>query len=348
MPVLAAYIGFSSISYLVYKSSNDYVFGTYPYTYSADLFDSYSSESQFYIELFSNILRDNNLKFLETDILVGDYIRYPDLEFEVKRSYLLSEILKGISLSHFPLNISSYSITTPNSMLCYLPVSNGEYLGSDTKKMETDELNYYFNYSIYPNIVNYEMTLLIDHDRNIVSKLRNTELEYNNKLPLCFMGSRFSYPYGQFNKESDYILLLNILKNPGIYELELDRDRYLMLAYMLNSFDKSLELRAEGKIEKVGTLINTFGDVECMITSEIGTSQLLDIEKDRVFVLPLNYNEKAHVIIKNNTIGTMEKDVIGGKLGVIFDTRLEKYDITENLKVFNDSIKILEQALNKI
>ena len=162
------------------------------------------------------------------------------------------------------------------------------------------------------------------------------------------MGSRFAAPYGFYNTEIDYILILNLIKKAGIFEVELDRERYLILQYILKAYDKSAQLMAEGKVEKLGTLINTYGEAECLITSEIGTSQLLDIEKDKVFVLPLNYNERAHLTIKSQKIGTMEKDVTGGKLGLIFDTRVEKVDITSDLKVFNASLKSLGQALSKI
>jgi hypothetical protein len=347
MPVLTAYIGFSSVSYLFYKSSSDYKFGTFPYVFSEELYGNYSDERKFYKELFSSICKENDVKFSECDIVVGSFIKLPELDFKVKKTFLLDEIINGISSKHYPLVINSYSIISPDLYLSYLP--NGEDdCENSNQKIGPEELAYYYNLAIYHNVVPFEINNLVDHDRNIINKLCKNKLEYTGEKPISFMGSRFTSPYGTFNREIDYILLINLIRNPGIYEIELDRDRYLILKYMLNNYVVNSELLAEGKVEKVGTLINTYGGVECMITSEIGTSQLLDIEPDRVFIVPLNYNEKAHITIKNNNVGILEKDVTGGKIGVIFDTREEKYDITSNLKVFNESVKVLSQAFNKL
>jgi hypothetical protein len=347
MPVLTAYIGFSSVSYLFYKSSSDYVFGTYPYVYSSELYGNYSDEKKFYKELFAYICKENGVKFSECDFVVGAFVKLPEFDFDIKKKFLLDEILNGITSKHYPLVINSYSIISSDKYLSYLPYGGSE-CNDNTTKMGPEELAYYYNLAIYHNVVPFEINNLVDHDRNIVDKLCNNKLEYTGEKPVTFMGSRFSPPNGLFNREIDYILMINLIRNPGIYEIELDRDRYLILKYMLNNYVVNSELLAEGKVEKVGTLINTYGSVECMITSEIGTSQLLDIEQDRVFIVPLNYNEKAHITIKNNNIGILEKDVTGGKIGVIFDTRIEKYDITSNLKVFNESVKVLSQAFNKL
>jgi len=347
MPVLAIYIGTSSISGVIYESSDKYRFISYPYVYSDELFSGYVSEGEYYKSFITNICAEYKLKLTDVEIVVGTFLKKIDVGFEVKKSFNLPEILNGVSTSRFPVVVNSYSVVTPNNFISYL-VLNDETSVQPDAALSEDEKNFYHNTSVYNSVVHFDMTTLVDHDRNILAKLATNELIYNNNLPLTFMGSRFAAPYGFYNTEIDYILILNLIKKAGIFEVELDRERYLILQYILKAYDKSAQLMAEGKVEKLGTLINTYGEAECLITSEIGTSQLLDIEKDKVFVLPLNYNERAHLTIKSQKIGTMEKDVTGGKLGLIFDTRVEKVDITSDLKVFNASLKSLGQALSKI
>ena len=106
------------------------------------------------------------------------------------------------------------------------------------------------------------------------------------------------------------------------------------------------------KPEQLGTLINSPGETTCLIETDLGTSQLLDVGPGRIAFVPLEMSDQARVVIKSVNLGSIERNVQGGKLGLIIDTRtkndLKTYDHNQLQIDINANLKNIGQVLAKI
>jgi hypothetical protein len=344
MSVLSAYIGASSVNALLYFDEKKFSYINFPFVYSDSLFSNYTNPTDFYKEIFKNICKQNKAKFSECDILLTGYAYTPDINIETALSMSLNEALNSVT-GYFPIVVNNCSVVTTRNVLSYVDLLSKTKEGEPV--MSLDEINHYANLTLYPQIAPVDMSVKLNIDKNISSKTHVNPIALDENSPLLFTGSRFNRLYNPENPELDYMLMLSLLDAEGIYEIKLDRDISAILMSMLKVHLKSAGT-IEDTVEPAGVLVSSSGEVECLVESDMGTQQMIDVEKNRIFILPVDASESVRLLIKSVSFGTVEKVVSGGSLGVVFDTREVKADMATDIKFFDSSLHVFSRALNRI
>ena len=345
MPVLSVYIGSSCVNALLYVDDSEYSFLSFPFAYSDALFSNYVSVDEFYKGVLDYFCKQEKAKLSDCDIVLTTDTPHNLSKIGAKMVLGLGEVFTSMS-HYFPLMIDSCSIITPRDSLSYVDLKRANIINSD--EVEDVEMDYYANLALYPQVVPPDMPARMEIDKAISAKTYAYPLTFNSESPLVFTGPRFMRHFSSGeHEELDYMLMLSLLNSAGIYDIYVDRDMSAILLAMLRTYLNS-ETTAHDTVKKVGVVIDSNGPIECLVTSEIGTSQLVEIEKNRIFIVPLGEREKAKILVKSSSFGTVEKYVEGGKLGLIFDTREIKADLTSDIKVFDYSMHLFSQALKKI
>jgi len=337
MPALCVFADLQSTSLLLYKSPLEYWFKTFPYVYSVPVFSSSFTQDAFYRALFDAFCQQNKIKLEKCDLLLMGLLEAPKLQsLPVKYSASLHEVLKSIQ-NYYPLFVSNSFVC--NSESCYSTHSS-IVKKSPPEPKDSEEENYYANMEIYPQLVTPEISVQVDIDRNIASLL-DSSIKFPKDMPVVFCGSRFSQ--NAVSSELDYLLLLNLVKSGGIYDVRIDKNNALILTTLLKMFDPKTEL--ENEIEKEATLIVSANSLECMVKTDVDTSQLVQLDRDRILVLPMAREERVQIMVKSHDLGLVEKAIGGGRIGIIFDTRVSKDIRPEDMKVFSSGLRAFKEVL---
>ena len=112
-------------------------------------------------------------------------------------------------------------------------------------------------------------------------------------------------------------------------------------------YDKSLVTDAYEYFEKLGSFIRTGGACECLFSTGLGDDQLIEIEENKIFVLPVMLESPARLSIKSRDLGTIDIRTTGGKIGLVFDTRSEERSIYDDVKLLNECVKQFEVVLKE-
>jgi hypothetical protein len=337
MTALCVFVDVQSVSLLLYKTSDEVTLKVFPYVYSDALFSSSFTKAQFFESLLKSFCKENGVKLTDCDILATGFFEAPDIGMPIKFSKSLHEIFSSIH-SYYPIYANNYTLMTPDYCYSYSPVGQ-KFEGADVK--EVDEENFYANMEIYPQIKATDISAQMDIDHGICSLLRGKE-KIPQGLPIVFLGSRFSQI--SIVPELDYILMLNLIRTSGVYDIRRDSSNVLVLYALLRMY--KAEENFDLHLDREATLITTTGTLECMIKTEVGTSQLAEVEKDKVLVLPVGRDERLKLMVKARDIANKERMVNAGKIGLIFDTRLDKATHVADIKVFSAGLKAFKEALN--
>lgn len=337
MPVLTAYIGLQSVNGLIFKSSEDYQFYTYPYVYSPEVMSGYYSGSAFYKAVFEYFCEQSKVKFSDCDILLTGFFEPHILDFKIEYASI-DKVLEFIK-SYNSVLVNNFAIVTQLGFKSFLPLEKGSVCG---KTFEPDEQNYYSNMTIYPQIFPVDLSSQIDLDSNISKLICNTKIDFSADKPILFMGSRFTGK--KYHKELDYLLMISLIRDSGIYKINVDEKNTVILSSLMQ-MQNIKNSNIDHEPVSVGTLISTKGPLECMVSTDIGTSQVIELQADKFFVLPLGEGSKAKIVLKSQGADAIEKEVSGGSLGLIFDTRENKEDLIGETKLFNESMKIISGAM---
>lgn len=340
MPALSVFIDAHSISLLVFISPVEYYLYNYPYVYSDAYFGSSYDATSFYKAVFENFLSKHKLKLSDVDLLLAGYQSAPSLLLETKLSKSLREVLKTIH-SYYPIVINNISISTSDFSL--MRTSDPlEKVHSEVK--DSAEVDYYANMRIYPQLVSNDIPIQLDIDRNISSLLvssKSLKVKFPTKTPIVFCGSRFTQQ--TVARELDYLLMLDVINNSGVFDIRVNRNNSLILFSLLKLFKP--EITDFPDIVREGALISSRSAVECMVRTDVGTTQLVQLEKGRIMVLPLAHDERVNIMVKARDIENSERIVNGGKLGLIFDTRDSKNEQMSDVRVFNSGMKTFNTIL---
>ncbi|OGC70704.1 hypothetical protein A2415_03640 [candidate division WWE3 bacterium RIFOXYC1_FULL_39_7] len=337
MPVLAAYIDTQNVSILLYISHEEYYLYNFPYVYSNDVFSASYSESTFYQAVFDYFCKQHKLKLSDCDVVISGFLEPPRLDFNLKYYISLFDLIRRVN-GYFPILVNNYSIFTQQGFYCWDAVKGAL---SSEEMMDSEEVNFYSNTELYPQLVATDLSTQSDIDRNILGLLGSAHLRIPDNQPLIFGGSRFT----QINMvpELDYMMILNLIQQEGVFDIRIDRNNSAILFALLNLYDSNINMEPTPELE--GTVISTFTGLECMVKSEVGTSQVVQLDKNRIFVLPVGLNERPAIMLKSPNIDTLEKRVSGGRMGIIFDTRENKGRQIDDFRVFNSGIKSFSNAL---
>ena len=330
MPILCSFTDLHGVSLLLYKSPEEFWFKNFPYIYNKAIFSTSFTEDLFYQNLFTSFCKEHDVNLSLCDVLLTGFLEAPKLGIPVKLTKSLYEVFENIKYT-YPILINNTSILTTD--FCF----SSSTLKPHRKSVEfgdVDEDNYYANLEIYPQIVTNEISTQIDLDSNIAF-LMDEKSTLPSGLPLLFCGSRFSRT--SIFAELDYLLMLNLIREPGVYEIKRDTFNVTILSALLNIYDRKTNIKPE--IEKSATVISNPSALECMIKTDEGTSQLVQLEKDKTMVVPIPKGNRAKILLKSHLLGTVEHEIIGGDIGLIFDTRVEKRIVIQDVGIFSLGLK---------
>lgn len=337
MPVLSAYIGISSVSMFLYKSSEKHCFVNFPYVYSPNLFQNYLTPEQFYLDVFTRFSDDSGFNLSNSDLYITSFIENINKEKMgpfVKEARLVSDVIDKLG-SCFPILVNNYSVVAPG---IYLSKVEAREHGKSIYD-QPEEADFYANLGIYPQLRSVDLTSQVNLDKNVLSNCGGLQIDAAIERPLVFLGERFM---GGGIKELDYVFALSMVCSSGVYELKIDRNNSQILLDPLRSL--SMVSAVENTLENVGTLVSVNGAAECSIKTDDGSVKVLDVLKDSLLLVPLADGSEAEIYVKNS-YQNIEKRVRGGTLGIIFDTRLEKRSLYADVKLFNKALKLVGAAM---
>lgn len=340
MPALAVYIGALNVSILLENDDGSYDFSVFPYVYSRELFSNYCNESAFYKNLLENYLKPLKKKLSSYDVLVAGYMDPPVLDFPVKFSTTLHNILSQVQ-GYFPILMNNYSIITKDAFSCSMKYKFEDIFVS--YKNSKSEVDYYANLGIYPQLVPNDIATQIDLDEIVIETASKECFKFKENEPLIFGGSRFAQTSAQ--DISKYALILNSIRNTGSYKVFMDPKNTFVLLELLKMYRQNLSINSENYLVNVGTVVSTKGVTECLVTQEAGVGQFFSLEPESIYILPVSPDSIVHVDIKNKELGSKSLNLSGGKLGLIFDTRVKKNSMSSDIKIFNNFIRQVNEVL---
>lgn len=336
MPLLAAYFDSSSVSFLIKKDKKSVELLNFPYVYSKGILSNQCTEQQFYDFLITKILTDRRINISKCDILTSGLIYSPTLSIPTKFSVGVSDLIQN-SNDFTPVAAGDFYFLSKDLLSSFSYCNEGDIV---SKGDEVGQLNYYSNMCIYPQIVSNDFSKQSDIDEKILEKMpKDFKLEPGKIL---FTGGRFSQRI--LSEELSYVLILGMLKEYGIYEVYIDRNNAFSLSQMVKMYDKNSVFSIEDYIEKSGLFIRTGGSVECLLSSGVGDDQFIEIEKDKVFLMPLNLSGNAKLSLKSNALGSIDVKTNGGEVGIVFDTRVGNESLYKDVKLFNNCVKQFERS----
>jgi len=329
--ILACYFDTSDISLVLLSlDSNNVEFFNFPYKYSSAAFSNQTNEAGFNKDVIETFLKNKKIKTSDIEVITCGFIEVPPVDIETKQSLKLVSIIKEIE-EFYPFVVNEFSVLTKDSILSY------EMCSEKSQDIDGGGSNELANLSIYPQIIPVDILTSTELDRSIAAKVESLELGYKSKDALTFSGSRFSrtilYEY------LDWILAFDLVRKPGIYEIFLDRRNAIPLFNIIKKYKPEILLNPKPYLEVLGTLINSQGETECLLTSDVGTSQFFDVKKDGFYVVPMLHEAPSSLSIKSRSLGNLNISVSGGKVGLIINTG--NSSLFNNVKVFNDCVKQL-------
>ncbi len=340
MTVLSVFVDLHNINLLLFKSKDEFWFKKFPYVYNKSLFSASFSKDEFYLSLFTSVCSEHGVALETCDILICGFLDEPKFgtdshselskKANVKLSTTLFEVIKKVE-HVYPVHINNHAVFTKEK--CY-SLTSVRSINKPTELIDIDEENYYANLELYPQIVSNEIAVQIDIDTNIASLIPE-DYSVDPAVPVVFCGARFSHNY-QF-KELDYLLILNFLNKPGVYDVRRDDNDALVLTTMLKMYDSKIDIDIEIPHEE--TVLVSKYTIDGAIQTQEGTSQLVHIDKNRLLVIPSAKEERINIKLKSRDLGNVDRDVEGSNIGLIFDTRDSKKLNPQDVKNFSVGIK---------
>lgn len=314
MPILSVFMGSSSTSFLLYKGEKDFVLYNYPYSYNPNF--NRTSRKQFYLDLFDFVTGELGLNHTECDVLLTDLVDPSLGDYQIKSSKLLRDVL--LSVTDFScIFVDSYSLLIGGECLSASPYSG---TNSFIRLNEVEQHNYIANSTMYLNSNPQKDFDIFDKDDITRYLADNLEVKSPSSNKILFTGDRFAN-INDF-KSLAYLLAFDLIKSPGFYTLYLDTGNFLPCAAHIAMYKpEASHLIQDVSTFMLGNLVNAPDGVECLIKSNVGTSQLVVIRNEGIQLYPFEKDTSTTVVIKNATLGSSEKSLKGGELGIILDTR---------------------------
>lgn len=345
MPLLAAYFDTSVVSFLLKKDKKNIEFYTFPYVYSKGTLSNQCSNKEFYMYLIDTFLSERKIKTKSCDLILSGFLEAPDFIDNSKFTAGIVDVVQN-SEDYLPIIVNNSSLITKNIVNSFSNCKEDSKLSKvSLENKDFGKLDYHSNICIYPQIVSDDLSTQSDIDENIIKKIpTNFKIEGGKKV--VFSGSRFAQNI--CSKELNYVLMLDLIKGFGIYDIFLDTKNAFPLVQLVKMYDKDMEISVEDYLENSGLVIKSGGSIECLLSTGVGEDQFIEIDKDKIFVMPLNVDSTTKLSIKSSDLGTVEIRTLGGKVGIIFDTRTNDESIYSNVKIFNDCVKQFGNSLQEI
>lgn len=340
MPLIAAHFDISGSSFYIKKSKRSLgEILNFPYVYSTGILSNQCTQEEFYKKLIERLLSGRNISSSRCTILMSGFMDPPEIDLKTKYSIGIVDIIES-SDELVPVYINNCSFITKGVLSAYN--SCGEK--SDSPGRGFEDGDQVANSCIYPNMVPEDLSAQSNLDSRLFQRLPE-DFKFETGRKLVFTGGRFSQPIE--NKELNYVLMLEALKGYGFFEVYLDTNNAFPISRTMQMYDRDLETPYDEYVEKTGTFIRTGGAAECLLSTGMGNDQFIEIEENKVFVLPLRLEKPAKLSVKSSTLGTIDIRTTGGEIGLVFDTREESKSIYTDVKIFNDCIKQFGEIIKK-
>ena len=350
MPILSIYVGESQISVLEYTSGADFKFATYPYVFPYEIYQDGFNSEKFYTQVLRHLGKTEGIDIEADPILLGTVTGVAPA---IKHTYNFSvhEALSSVESYSWTL-VENFVVMNERNMSSFYPMKK------DLTFSQPNMVNYLSNKSLYPHIAPSSPDTFKSED--VLSKNLSASMGASvaTEQPMIFTGGRFAH--FDENSVASYLLALDLLRTPGVFNVRIDPSNKLPLIGLLNTYLQSNEASDSGQepadideafedeFVTLGTVLNSPGGAEILFEMEAGNSQFVDIKPNRLFIFPLEKTSSARIVLEGKSIGHMEKNVRGGSLGFVIDTRdqtasdfltTSSTQHSEWVKVINERIK---------
>jgi len=339
MPLIAAHFDISGSSFYIQKSKKSSEMLNFPYVYSKGVLSNQCTQKEFYKILIEKILSERNINPSRCTILMSGFMDPPEVDLKTKFSIGVVDLIES-SDELVPIYINNCSFITKGIVNAYSSCED-DSKGSSGDFGDRDQLA---NFCIYTNTIPADLSVQSSLDSNLFQRIPE-DYKFESGRKLIFTGGRFSQP--MMDRELNYILMLEALKGYGVFEVFLDTYNVFSISKTMQMYDRGLDTPYKDYIEKTGTFIRTGGAVECLLSTGVGNDQFIEIEEDKIFVLPLRLQKPAKLSLKSSVLGTIDIRTTGGDIGLIFDTRDENTSIYSDVKMFNDCIRQFKEVLKE-
>jgi|GEM_PF-6420260 len=349
MPVLSLKYGTSNVNAVCLSDDgkvSKYFLG---YGYAKDLYAHFYSEHDFYSDLVEHIITKLELPKGNLPIIAAGFPTVPAIGRNYVSSATLDQLLSSVE-NYEVVCFANGAVFTQNNHL--------SYYDSEKIRFGNMETNYLLNLAVYTNAFptrpsDYNLVLasiwgMLNNNRKGTNKL------ILNSKPILFFGDILNKALinPEFEKIA-YLYFLSMVVNPGIYTIKVDNENLVPHFLHLRKFNIDLSsYYDEFEPEMLCTLVNSPGETSCLVSTEMGTSQLMDIKPGRIFFVPVDKNASARLVIKSQELGSIEKTVQGGKLGVVIDTRakndIASYDYSSLQMDINSNLKNISEVLVRL
>jgi hypothetical protein len=318
MPTLSVNFSTSEVSFL-YAENPDNI-KNYLFSYSG-----FTAEDEIK-ELFKIAAKEMQVSFAKCDIIITGFPAAPVLKEDIKASYTLDRILSGI-VELNPVFVSHNSVVSADNFMCSIP---SDYNSSSAS-------NYFNNINIYPYLLTSESLQRFTLD-SLIRYYPSELVNNSNPNPIVFTGDRFSFVHPE--DAFTYLLFVDLVKKQGFFELQVDNQNILANMALLAHHDQVYSgLLSSYKFKKLGHLINSPGPLECLIETDEGTKQFVEVGVGELFMVPMDPSVKYRVSAKSSSLGAVERSIEGGILGLILDTRPKSNPYEFNPEYFEKNLK---------
>ena len=305
MPRLAAYLSDTNSNFLIETDENSYELATFPYSYETRLFSNQVNIGDFYKQVFETISRSYKKKLSDFDIYIASNQKDLNFPFDVKGNVSINQVLDSFR---------DYQVLLLGPRRVYAKgLVNGAV---KTAKTDQEESKFFDNSLLYSQIIPNDVAAQTFVDSSIIGSFNYF---FNEGTPVVLSGDRFNNLYS--DDELSYVVGLESIRNNGIYDVYVSPQNAIVLIQTLKMFVKGITISPLDYSVRLGSLIKSSGGAECLIKSDLDTQQFFEVKKNSIFTLPLLENDKSIIQVKLHDNETIERNVDGGKIGLIVDTR---------------------------
>ncbi|MFA6981428.1 MAG: hypothetical protein WC243_00145 [Patescibacteria group bacterium] len=303
MSVLSAHIGSKQVTFLAPGlPKKGYEIFRFPFLYNPVLQVHFTDRKTFYTDVFRYAIKKLGLSVQDCDILICSDLEPVELDLDIKVSTPASALLADL-LDFNVMYVNSTTSITPSRM------------------SKEDILAFLANLALVPNMIVEKAKFKMYHDFVRFGSL-DKAYELDPKLPILFCGDRFS---SEYVKDTDmFQSLLTHIRTPGVFSVLVDMNGSYLPSLMLKKYRPEVyeSLLSPDVIPTIlGTVVRVDSAVECLFSTDSGTSQFFEVPRNNLFFVPLEGGSKAHISVKSSSLGQYEGTVGGGKLGFVVDTR---------------------------
>ncbi len=325
LALLSIYFGSSEAVFVHIDENRNVKNWKYPYI---------STNEAFISDLVKLASKEMKIKIEECDILQTGFPEVPGGFLNPKLVMTLDRVASILN-NWFSVYANNFQIVSPNGYLSDI----------EMVRMGYEDINSLSNLVLYRQVIQTDSfdQMSVDHLIRFYPPALTTP---DSPKPIIFSGDRFSTAFK--GDTASYLFMCDLVKTPGVYEIKMDNNNMLAPLTLAMDYNNGLkDLLLDYPFTNIGTMVNAPGAVECLVETEEGTSQLLDVSSDDLFILPMASGSNTRVLIKNNILGTTERVINGGKLGLIIDTRNKTDKKYFNKGYFEKHLKKWEERITE-